>query len=73
MMNTYKDDQLTKFLLHHCYTCDRGHECMSEEMTIACMKEKQAEAACMKEKQAEAACKTPQEETRELLRWYEQI
>ncbi|MFD0957997.1 hypothetical protein [Paenibacillus chungangensis] len=72
MMNTYKDDKLTKFLLHHCYTCDRGHECMTEEMTIACMKEKQANAACMKEKQMKDACKTPQEEVRELLRWYEQ-
>lgn len=63
MLNTYRDEQLTKYLLHFCFTCDRGHECTTEEITVA----------CMKEKFAEAECKTPQEETRELLRWYEQI
>lgn len=59
MLNTYNDEQkLTNYLLQFCYNCERGHECTTEEMTVACMKEK---------------CKTPQDETRDLLKWYEQI
>jgi len=62
MLNNHKDEQLTQYLLQFCYTCDRGHECTTAEMTIA----------CMKEKHPEAACRTAHDETRELLRWYEQ-
>ncbi|MBD3922708.1 hypothetical protein H8B09_28620 [Paenibacillus sp. PR3] len=63
MMNMNKDEQLTKYLVQFCYTCDRAHECTNEAAT----------AHCMTMKQYEAGYTTTQDETLELLRWYEQI
>jgi|GEM_PF-1913409 hypothetical protein len=61
MMNRNKDEQLTKYLVQFCYTCDRAHECTNEMETAHCMTMKLDEAAYI-----------PEDETRELLRWYEQ-
>lgn len=63
MMNMNKEEQLTKYMIQFCYTCDRAHECTNEEMT----------AQCMTMKGYEAKDTTAQDETHELLRWYEQI
>ncbi|QKS46349.1 hypothetical protein HUB94_03830 [Paenibacillus cellulosilyticus] len=65
-MNINKEDQdqlTTKYLVQFCYTCERAHACTTEETT----------AHCMKIKQEEAEYAQPQDEMRELLRWYEQI
>lgn len=42
--NKSDDLELTRFLLHHCYTCPNAPECDTEERCLACMEEKRAQA-----------------------------
>ncbi|OUS77975.1 hypothetical protein B1748_04175 [Paenibacillus sp. MY03] len=34
------DNELTQFMLHHCYTCPDANECDTEARCRACMEEK---------------------------------
>lgn len=42
--NANADHELTRFMLHHCYTCPEASECDTEARCRACMEEKRERA-----------------------------